>query len=279
MQVLIPASLTQEHKQVLATYLTDDRLLRSADWAKIYEAIGLLKDARIVRQNRTWRFRQIYNQQIDRSFADLYLEKLLSLDDVPKQSPALIAMFGRRIEPYLERVGFLDQYVFENWLLRAYCVYWWQSFARGYAFEVEVIRDLEANGVVFQAHDLRRRKARYSKADLKVLGLDGDIKTSTYFLKFQPFRDLTNDFYITRLYEKKRQRTLVVLQKPIAWQTINGEVLYESKLEDLLKILPNPVRLQQKNTTLVVIEYDFWKQKVLKIQQDEGAEDVPPRIT
>ena len=53
----------------------------------------------------------------------------------------------------------------------------------------------------------------------------------------------------------------------------------ESKLEDLLKILPNPVRLQQDEATLVVIEYDLWKQKVLKIQQDEGAEDVPPRIT
>lgn len=279
MQVLIPTTLTQEHKQVLATYLTDDRLLRSADWAKIYEAIGLLKDARLVRQNRTWRFRQIYNQQIDRSFADLYLQKLLSLDDVPKQNPALAAMFARRIQLYLERVGLLNKNVFENWLLRAYCVYWWQSFARGYAFEVEIIRDLEANGLVFQAHDILSHIERYDAADLEVLGLKGDIKTSTYFVKFEPASNLRNDFYITRLYEKKRQRTLVVFQKPVAWQTINGEVLYDSKLDDLHKILPHPVRLQQDDATLVVIEYDLWKQKVLKIQQDEGAEDVPPRIT
>ena len=274
MHVLIPADLTQEHRRLLDTYLTDDRLLRSTDWAKIYEAINWLNDARIVRQNRTWRFRQIYDQQIDDIFADSYLKHLLSLDDVSKQSQALAAMFARQIKPALQHAGFLRQGVRENWLLRAYCVYWWQSFARGYAFEVEIIQDLEANGIVFQAHDLHRRETRYSKADFTVLGLDGDIKTSTYFLKFQPRRDLANDFYITRLYEKKRQRTLVVFQKPVAWQTINGEVLYESKLDDLHKILPKPVRLQQDNVTLVVIEYDLWKQKVLKIQQDEGEQHV-----
>lgn len=274
MQILIPNTLTQEHRKVLSTYLTDDRLLRKADWVKIYEAIDLLNHAQIMYKNRTWSFRQVYNQQIDRLFADSYLKPLLGLNDVAKQSPALAAMFARQIKPALEHAGFLHQGVLESWLLRAYCVYWWQSFARGYAFEVEIIDDLDASGIIVQTHDLRRRNARYSEADLMVLGLNGDIKTSTYFLKFQPVSDLRNDFYITRLYEKKRQRTLVVFQKPVAWQRINGEILYEGKLEEIQHILPQPVRLQHDNVILVVIDYDSWKQKVLKIQQDEGVENV-----
>lgn len=269
MQLLIPTALTQEHRQVLATYLSDDRLLRSTDWPKIYKAIDLLKNARLIHQNRSMSFRQVYNQQIDRLFADSYLDQLLNLDDIPKQSPTLTAIFARQIKPSLERAGFLRQGVPENWLLWAYCVYWWRSFTRGYAFEVEIIRDLEVSGMIFKANDLRSHVERYFPSDLMVMGLKGDIKTSTYFLKFQPASNLRNDFYITRLYVKGRQRTLVVFQKPFAWQKINGEVLYECQLEDIAKVLPQPVRLQQDNVTLVVVEYDLWKQKVLKIQKGQ----------
>ena len=95
-------------------------------------------------------------------------------------------------------------------------------------------------------------------------------KASTYFLKFQPASDLRNDFYITRLYEKKRQRTLVVFQKPVAWQRINGEILYEGKLEEIQHILPQPVRLQHNNVTLIVVDYPLWKRKVLQKQHNKG---------
>lgn len=270
MQPFIPPTLTKKHRQTLTTYLIDDRLLRSAEWSVVYEAINILEQAQFVFQHGTRSFRQVYNLYIDRKFADLYINELLTLDDVPNESLALAARYAQKIRSALKHIGLLNPNAHENWLFLAYCIYWWQSFARGYAFEVEIYRDLEASGIVFEAHDLRSRASRYSQADLVVLGLKGDLKRSAYFLKFKPARNLPNDFYITRWYEKGRQRTLVVFQKPPAWDKINGDVLYEGQLDDILQLLPQPVRLQHLNVTLIVVDYPLWKRKVLQKQHHEG---------
>jgi hypothetical protein len=39
-------------------------------------------------------------------------------------------------------------------------LYWWQMFARGYAFEIAIYRDLTASGIAHTAHGLRDRQAR-----------------------------------------------------------------------------------------------------------------------
>lgn len=277
MLIKIPPTFTQEHHKVLTTYLTDSRRLRSFEWPKVYQAIDFLEQAQIIFPSERWSFRRVYNEYIDRLFADLYLDRLLILNDIPNQNPALVAMFARQIRTTLEQANLLYRNIPNNWLLLAYCIYWWQSFTRGYTFEVEIIRDLHASGLIFEAHDLRSRSTdfgRYSEADLMVLELTGDIKTSTYFLKFQPSRQIHHDFYITRLYQQGKERTLVVFQKPLAWKTINGEVVYEGTLDDIPKILPQPLRLQQNNVTLIVIDYTLWKQKVLQKQQSKGDQDV-----
>lgn len=64
----------------------------------------------------------------------------------------------------------------------------------GYAFEVEIYRDLKNSGIDFQAHDIRKRVSRFSAYDLKVLNLKGDIKTSLYFLFATRSRGLAHDF-------------------------------------------------------------------------------------
>ena len=86
-------------------------------------------------------------------------------------------------------------------LLVAYCLYFWESFAVGYAFEVEIFRDLSASGIEFSAHELRDRRARLSAHDLVVLNLYGDIKNTLYFLQVRRSQQLPHDFYITRFYE------------------------------------------------------------------------------
>ena len=63
----------------------------------------------------------------------------------------------------------------------------------------------------------------------------------------------------------------MVFQKPLAWKKINGEVVYEGKLADIQKILPHPLRLQQDHVTLIVIDYELWKQKVLRKQSPKGT--------
>ena len=270
-QINLPDTFTQEHERVLTIYLADDRRLDIGLRQKLYEAIDLLSQAELKSDASSSTFRQVYDQYIDQPFANSYFEKLLALANVSTQSPALTAEFARQIAPALEQAGILVKDIPQSYLLFAYCVYWWQSFARGYAFEVEIMRDLEASQVDFTMHDLLRRGERFSQADLIVLDLLGDIKTSTYFLQSQPSGPLANDFYITRLYDEGRIRTLVVFQKLHAWQRIGGGEAIPGNLNSVLDLLPQPVQLAQPELTLIVIEYDKWKEMVRHVQAVEGS--------
>ena len=115
---------------------------------------------------------------MERLFADKYIEQLLASDNVVKDNVRITALFARQIVPTLQQAGLLRKAWPESWLLLTYCVYWWQSFAKGYAFEVEIMQDLTHSNIDFQMHNLRNRRERYSPADLTVLALWGDIKTS-----------------------------------------------------------------------------------------------------
>ena len=269
MKIALPHAFTTEYRQALTTYLIDDRLLDEEGWRLVFQGIDLLSQAEVTADDEQRTFREVYHGYIDRRLADLYISQLLEIENVQSESPALTAAFARQIGPSLERDGLVRPDAPDSWLLVADCVYWWQSFARGYAFEVEIIRDLEATGIAFQAHDLRSRAERYSPADLVVLDLLGDIKTSTYFLQFQPPGELPNDFYITRLHQKGQSRTMVVFQKPAAWAKIDGETL-TGELDNVLALLPHPVQLQQHGITLIVVDYETWKQKILQKQAQEG---------
>ena len=110
------------------------------------------------------------------------------------ESPKITASFARQIRPTLQKEGFLRRDEPYGVILQCYCLYWWQSFARGYAFEVTIMRDLIASGIEIQMHDIRDRLARLSPADLVVLDLLGNIKSSIYFLQEQSY--LPNDFYL-----------------------------------------------------------------------------------
>lgn len=130
---------------------------------------------------------------------------------------------------------------------------------------------MAASQIVFAMHDMRNRAERYSQADLIVLDLQGDIKTSTYFLQESSNSPLANDFYITRLYEKGRIRTLVVFQKPGAWHKIGGRAAVSGKLENVLDLLPRPVILERATNVLIVVEYATWKNLVQKVQHKRGG--------
>lgn len=264
-----PIDLTQAHKAAVLTYLRDDRSLGRDEWRLLYRGIDFLGEARVLTVEGERTFHQVYEREIDLRLADPYIERLLALSDVVVDSPALAAAFARQIRPTLERSGLVHREVPESWLLLAYCVYWWQSFARGYAFEVEIARDLQASGVKFHMHDIRRRAERLSPADLIVLDLLGDMKTSTYFLQVET-GELPNDFYITRLVEAGRPRTLVVFQKSSAWEKINGDTV-DGTLTEVMALLPQPVRLRWGGRELIVVEYEVWKPKVL--QAERGGQD------
>lgn len=273
-QIVLPEAFTQEHERVLTRYLQDDRGFSTTQWQALYTAIDLLGQAEVLVGDQRYTFRYLYNEYVDQHFADEYLRQLLRLTDLAKQSSALTAQFARQIAPRLMQLGLFSRQVPQSFLLLAYCLYWWQSFARGYAFELEIAHDLEAAAIDFEMHDVRSRIERYSQADLILLGLLGDIKTSPYFLHEQTGEALSNDFYITRLYEQGRARTLVVFQKPPAWARIGGGATIRGRLDNVVQLLPQAVQLEDTGLVLIVVAYEVWKALVQQIQAAEGREGV-----
>lgn len=268
---VIDQGFSKEHERVITLYLQDERRLTPDMWRLLYEAIELLDQSEVQIGQTRYTFRQLYNQHIDQALADEFTERLVSLTDLVTQFPTLTATFARRIAPILDQAQLRSRSAPQSFLLFAYCVYWWQNFARGYAFEVEIKHDLEVSQIAFTIHDIRSRTERYSQADLIVLAMTGDIKTSVYFLQESAEHSLTNDFYITRLYEQGRARTLVVFQKPFAWRRIGGGITISGELETVLKLLPQPVQVTQANTVLIVVTYEAWKELVKQTQQTSGG--------
>lgn len=271
LQFSIPSEFTQKHHDALMTYLTDSRSLDTVVWQHLFHGIDLLDTAQVSTPSVTQTFRQVYGELIERPFANQYIQQLLETKDVMAESPALSANSARQIRPILQEAGFWKREVPSSILLQGYCLYWWQSFSRGYTFELFIMRDLLAGGIEFQMHDIRQPAERYSPADLIVLNLLGDIKTSIYFLQEPSANKLPNDFYITRLYEKGRERTLVVFQKPAAWEVIEGGATKPGTLETILELLPTPIEIEQRGIMLIVVEYETWKQMVRHKQSGEGS--------
>jgi hypothetical protein len=271
LQFIIPSEFTQEHHDALVAYLTDNRGLNTAVWRQLYEGIDLLDKAQVTTPTATRTFRQVYDELIGRPFANQCIKQLLETSDVVAESPKIAASFAHQIRPILQEAGLLKRDVACSILLQGYCLYWWQSFSRGYAFEVYIMRDLSAARIEFQMHDVRNRVERYSPADLIVLNLLGDIKTSIYFLQWPLQGQLPNDFYITHLYAKGRERTVVVFQKPYAWRVIGGGLTVLGTLETILDLLPSPIQIELRGIILIVVDYEIWKQMVRRKQSGAGA--------
>ncbi len=127
----------------------------------------------------------------------------------------------------------------------------------------QLVEDLRDGGIRFQAHNLLDRQQRYSPSDLTVSGMAGDIKTSVYFV--QAATPLVHDFYIVRLFTQATAYTVVVLLQPLTWDKIDGDTV-EGHLDTVVKQLPVPVRIRQRDHELVVVDYEEWKQRIRRLQ-------------
>lgn len=270
----LPANFTDKQQRLILKYLFEGRQrIYSTEWPLLLRSFNELHKAFVITQTEVSTFREVYNMQVDMLFADLYIEELLKLHDVMREFPNLRIRISGLIVKHLQQVDLQrPEWPLTN-LLLSYCLYFWESFTAGYAFEVRIFRDLTASGMIFNAHDIRSRQERYLAYDLEVLGLYGDIKTSTYFLKVGRSQKLPHDFYITRFYDtypaksdkKGRQRILVVMLKPAAWNKIDGQTVTRL-LEEAAEAFPSPVRVELDVGPIVVADYEVWKEKVLLYQ-------------
>ncbi len=266
----IPPSFTNKHRQVVFQYLSSFETLSSENWAILFEAMDVLRIATVSSisgQRRT--FTSIYHDMVDIPYADVYIATLLNRNSPSQMSRPLWAAIARRISQDLHTSEFFDINVTGSRLLLSYLLYWWQQFARGYAFEIEIFQDLDSSHIEFQAHDLRVRAERVSPFDLTVSIFRGDIKSSTYFLAQQRHPDPTIDFYITRAWlPTGRTRTLVVFLKPEMWQEIDGDTL-QATIDTLEQILPRPGAVHIEMQAVIVVDYELWKKKMHVYQQEE----------
>ncbi|MFQ5856665.1 MAG: hypothetical protein ACE5LU_13595 [Anaerolineae bacterium] len=76
---------------------------------------------------------------------------------------------------------------------------------------------------------------------------------------------MPHDFYITRFYEGGRQRTLVVMLQLATWEQIDGETI-TSLLAEATRHFPQPARVELERGSVVIADYNVWKQKVLQRQ-------------
>lgn len=136
-----------------------------------------------------------------------------------------------------------------RWGLAVYFV----SFARGYAVEEEVFRDLRQSGIAFWAHNLRDPDQRCTPADLVVNGRAGDIKLSITFL--QRGGPMRHDFYIVRIWRSGRARTFVAMLQPEVWEELNGDTI-AGTLGAITGDLSTPVSIDERGRQLVVLAYE-----------------------
>jgi hypothetical protein len=258
--IRIIANLTAEQDDALTEYLRAAKGLSREQWTLLRQGIDLLAQSLITFQGRDYSFTRFYDTFIDRQFAEAYLQALVDSANVTQDAPRLQAATARQIVQWLQRQDFYQQGQLETRWLLAFCLYWWSSFAIGYAFEEEIFRDLRAEGIEFFAHDITNRNERLSPFDLTVLNLRGDVKYSTWFLTREDARLEGLDFFITRLYDEAGNGWLrIVLLTSAACELIGGETHFD--LPDLSLVAARGLNL---------IRYDEWKARVRSKQTVRG---------
>jgi hypothetical protein len=265
-QISLPTAFTEQHRRAVEQYIRDDRLTPT-EWQELLEAFDLLAQARVQMKGEARTFAAIHQAVVQEPIAADFLSRLLQLADPEREGIPLKAAYARTITDRLRESGWYNPDARYSLYLRAYCVFWWDSFAKGYIFEVAVYRDLRKAGVAFVAHDITDPEQRRLSFDLLVGSWRGDIKTSTYFLAAARTRVLQHDFYITRLYDRERQRRVwaVIMQSDV-WAAINGEAK-AAELSQAHQRFPSASHFYHRNRRLVVAAYEVWREKLLSYQQ------------
>lgn len=268
-QIILPIAFTERHRRAVEQHIRD-AWLGPAGWRDVLEAFDLLGQARVQVGDETRTFATIYHAVIEEAIAADFLARLLKQVDPEREGIPLKAAYARTITDRLLKSGWYDPATHHSLYLRAYCIFWWNSFAKGYTFEIAVYRDLKATGIAFVAHDITDPEQRRLSFDLLVSDWRGDVKTSPYFLATARTQVLRHDFYITRLYDRERRhRVWAVIVQPEIWTAINGET-EAADLSQAHRRFPAASYFYHRNHRLVVVAYEVWKTKVLAYQQ--GAE-------
>ena len=272
MNISLNPQFTAEHQSLIIRYIEQPGTFSRQEWRDVLYAFDLLRVSVVRHEQETFTFGAFYERFVDTPFADRFLRELMAQTEVEAVTGRLMSAYSREIRQTLGDVGLRPPMNTPTRLLLTYCLYWWASFAKGYALEIAVFRDLEAANIIYQAHDLLDRQARYTPYDLIVSGEEGDIKASAYFLNVARSFPLRCGFYILRAFDSysRQWRRLVVLKRAV-WDKIDGETTFRP-LEQALNTSVAPVATDIFGEAVVVVDYALWKQHILRYQQERDAD-------
>ena len=200
--VTISKGLNEKHQLALIKSITDPGTMILEERRLLFEGIDLLRSSRVIINDQNLTFPQFFNKFIDQNFTNKFLDVLENSKNIYATGQVLKKEILTEIRAKFLKEKWFRKDIPETRFLIIYCLYWWNAMATGYAFEIEVFRDLQNSGVKFKAHDLQNQSEKYSFADLTISRMNGDIKSSTYFFIVIRSANLEHDFYITRYYDK-----------------------------------------------------------------------------
>ena len=267
LRILLPAEFQDVHRQAVLAWVRRGHEFNHEEWQVAIRAFDLLKEASVVTRQGILPFPVVYHRHVDEPYADSFIQTLLDTPEIESVGVQTWAEVASKIFIELRQAGLVPPHQPATRLLVAYCLYWWYAFAYGYIFEVQVLRDLAQSGIQFTAHDLTSRQERVSPWDLEVLGFRGDVKRSLFFLQTVRGQHLPHAFYILRLTQKNRSRTLVVMMRQAMWDVIDGETILTT-VNDLVSVLPDTARVRVADVEVVVADYTLWKRLVLQHQSE-----------
>jgi len=269
--IRLSPALTTHQMDLIMLWLRNPRNLTLADWPKALTAFDLLRTSTVEWEGQSETFGDFYEHFMDVRYATPCLKELMSLVTPESDGYSVLAAYARRLRQDLLELFPERPLSLPARGLLAHCLYWWNSFGKGYLYEITILADLRNEKIEFTAHDLSDPDERRSAYDLIVLQRRGDIKTSTYFLHVARSFPLQYDFYITCLFSViRRVWQNVVILRPEFWDEIDGETHW-TILNNVLSVFPAVAAVFMRGNRYVVVDYAIWKQKV-KTRQYKGGE-------
>ncbi len=188
--IKLASGLTEAHQIALLNSIINPVATSPQERQQLLEGIDLLRSSRVEIDEQNLSFANFFDRFIETVYTDEFIKALLGSKQINIEGRKLKKRIIAEIRARFNQEQWLCSDMPATRFLIAFCLYWWNALAIGYIFEMEVFQDLQSSGLLFQAHDLRKRAERYSSADLTITGLRGDIKSSTNF-----FTPVTFDFH------------------------------------------------------------------------------------
>jgi hypothetical protein len=267
--IVLAKELGEHHQIALLKSIANPIVMTPQERQNLLDGIDLLRSSRVRIDGRELAFVKFFEEFLDRIYTDDFIEKVLRSKSVSVYGQRLKKKIIDEMRGSFVKEGWYRRDLPETRYLIAFCLYSWNAIATGYLFEIEVLQNLKASGLSFQAHDVRNRAERYSPADLTIGEMTGDIKSSTYFFSVARTSSLQHEFYITRYYEKsKRRYHWFVIVRLERWHEIDGEV-QPMTFPNWPSNLTKPVSFDFGGASWVAVAYDLWLTKMLAHQKGE----------